>query len=58
MELLGVLERENSMSVGVDKLSESVVLWRVGATGERERTGVGDGVIVGGENIGSGSMRA
>lgn len=58
MELLGVLERESSVSVGVGRLSESVVLWRVGATGERERTGVGDGVIVDGENVSSGSMRA
>lgn len=53
-----MLERESSTSVGVGKLSESVVLWRVGATGERERTGVEDGVIVDGENISSGSMRA
>ena len=57
VELAGVLEREGSTSVGDDKLSESVVLWRVDAAGERERTGVGDGVIVGGENTSSGSTR-
>lgn len=58
VELAGVLEREGSTSVGDDKLSESVVLWRVCMAGERERTGVGDGVIVGGENINSGSAPA
>ena len=57
VKLAGVLEREGSTSVGVDKLSESIVFWRVGTAGERERTGVGDGVI-GGENISSGSTRA
>jgi hypothetical protein len=57
-ELAGVLERECSVSVGDDGLSESVVLWRTGAAGERERTGVGDGVIVGGEINRSGSARA
>jgi len=55
VELAGVLEREGSTSVSDDKLSESVVLWRVGAAGERERTGVGDGVILCGENTTSGS---
>jgi hypothetical protein len=57
VELAGVLEREGSTSVCDEKLSESVVFWRVGATGERERTGVGDGAIVGGENTCSESMR-
>ena len=57
VELAGVLEREGSTSVSDDRLSESVVFWRVGAAGEYERTGVGDGVIIGGENTGSGSMR-
>ena len=55
VELAGVLEREGSTSVGDDRLSESVVLWRIGTVGERERTGVGDGVILGGENTTSGS---
>jgi hypothetical protein len=58
VELEGVLEREGSMSVDVDTFSESAVLWRVGAAGERERTGVEDGAIVGGEIINSGSIRA
>ena len=58
VEFVGVLERERSTSVGDDRLSESVVLWRVGVAGERERIGVGDGVIVGGEIISSGSTRA
>lgn len=58
VELEGVLEREGSASVEIDKLSESVVLWRIGAAGERERIGVGDGAIVGGEIINSGSARA
>jgi hypothetical protein len=57
VELEGVLEREGSASVGDDRLSESVVLWRVDTAGERERTGVGDGVIVGGEVISCGSVR-
>jgi len=58
VELAGVLEREGAMSAGEDKISESTVFWRVGAVGERERTGVGDGVIVGGENNSSGPTRA
>lgn len=58
VELEGVLEREGSASVEVDRLSESAVLWRIGAAGERERIGVGDGVIVGGEIITSRSARA
>lgn len=57
-ELEGVLEREGSISVGDGRLSGSVVLWRVGAAGERERTGVGDGVIIDEEIISSGSTRA
>lgn len=58
VELEGVLEREGSRSVDDEKFSESVVLWRVGVAGERDRTGVGDGVTVGGEIISSGSTRA
>lgn len=57
VELAGVLERECSVSVADGGFPESVVLWRVGTVGERERTGVGDGVIVGWEIKNSGSTR-
>lgn len=58
VELVGVVERERSVSVGDDKFSESVVLWRVGVAGERARTGVEDGVTVGAEIVNSGSTCA
>lgn len=57
VELVGVLEREDSTSVGDDRFSELGILRGVGVT-ERERTGVEDGVIVGEESISSGSTRA
>jgi len=58
VELAGVLERECSVSVGDDGFPESVVFWRAGTAGERERTGVGDGVNVDWEIKSSGSTRA
>ena len=58
VELAGVLERESSVSVGDDRFTESIVLWRVCTAGERERTGVGDGVTVCGVSKSSESTRA